>query len=69
MWKNPQTPFNRMLCGLHQQSDAMGRKVLVSARKLKEPTALKITKPAMPSELHYAAIYKLTKKPTRIYCL
>jgi len=49
--------------------DALGGKSLVSARELKEPTALKITKPAMPSELHYAAVYKLTKKPTRIYCL
>jgi hypothetical protein len=49
--------------------DALGRKSLVSAGEMKEPTALKITKPSMPSELHYAAVYKLMKKPTRIYCL
>jgi hypothetical protein len=49
--------------------DALGRKSLVSAGELKESTALKIIKPAMPSELQCAAIYKLTKKPTRIYCL
>jgi hypothetical protein len=49
--------------------DALVTESLISARELKETTALKITKPAMPSELLYAAVHKLTKKPTRIYCL